>query len=255
MPSYVIYYTQGNTNGPFDIYLSGSSGLTLYASNVPQSNLVTGYLVTFPDGIPSSSIDVFDVSFGCFTDQNVPFPSVTPSVTPSITISPSKTPSITVSPSKTPSVTVTPSVTPSVTPPPSVSRTPSVTPSISVSPGASSTPTPTPSITRTPSPSLPPTYTAYMMGTGFSQAYLACYDFNHSGVMNTIYITTPTPVSYGTVSVGDRVFTLSSGGYAYVIGGNQWYAISSWYPVLTARACQIDNLGYITNITLTNLCS
>jgi len=175
MPTYVIYYTQGNTPGPFDIYLSGSSGLTLYASNVPQYELVNGYTITFPNGIPSSSVNVFDVSFGCFTDENVPWPSVSPSVTPSITITPSRTPSITVSPSITPSMTVTPSVTPTITPPPSPSptSTPSVTPS--QSPGASPSPTPTPTPSRTPSASPNPCY--FYMGTcdsSFTQGWLAC---------------------------------------------------------------------------------
>lgn len=252
MPTYVIYYTQGNTPGPFDVYLSGSSGLTLYASNIPQYELVNGYLVTFPDGIPSSSINVFDVSFGCFTDQNVPFPSVTPSVTPSITITPSRTPSITVSPSRTPSVTVTPSVTPSVTPPPSVTRTPSVTPSVSVSPGTSLTPTPTPSVTRTPSPSPPPTaFTAYRTGNGgFSSAYLACYDYNQGGAFTgtNVYIADPS------IIVGTRVYIFTGTAYTPLVGNNLWYSISSFFPV-TSRACQIDNNGYITNITLTNLCT
>lgn len=248
MPTYVIYYTQGNTPGPFDVYLSGSSGLTLYASNIPQYELVNGYLVTFPDGIPSSSINVFDVSFGCFTDQNVPFPSVTPSVTPSITITPSRTPSITVSPSRTPSVTVTPSVTPSVTPPPSVTRTPSVTPSISVSPGASPSPTPTPSVTRTPSPSSPPNVSTYGTSPGFSSAYLACYNFNTNGGFTNGWVYVQEPPG---LTVGSTVYELGPSGYTPLIGGNLWYAMGVSYFGF-ATAFQINNSGVITNSAYSN---
>jgi hypothetical protein len=250
MPTYIIYYNQGNSSGPFDVYLSGSSGLTLYASNIAQWQLVNGYLVTFPDGIPSSSIDIFDTSYGCFNEQNIPFPSVSPSVTPSLSITPTVTPSISVSPTVTPTVTRTPSVTPSITPPPSITRTPSVTPSISRSPGASSTPTPTPSITRTPSATTPPTYTAYIMTAGYSQAYLACYDFNQGGGLTSpnIWITDPV------IAIGTRVYSLSGGVYTPIVGNNLWYAIASWFPV-SSRACQIDNSGYITDIALTNNCT
>ena len=246
MPTYIVYYTQGNSNGPFDIYLSGSSGLNLYASNIPKYELVNGFTVTFPDGIPSSSVDVFDVSYGCFTDNNIPFPSVSPSITPSISITPTITPSISVSPSITPSKTVTPTVTPSVTPPPSVTRTPSVTPSISRSPGASPSITPTPSITRTPSPSPPPNYTSYGTTLGYAQSYLACYNFNAYGFNGGwVYVT-----GTGGLVVGTRVYQLDGfGNYVPIIGGNQWYAIGAWYLSLPA-ACQIDNNGYITTALL-----
>jgi hypothetical protein len=248
MPTYIVYYSQGSSNGPFDIYLSGSSGLNLYASNIQKYQLVNGYLVTFPDGIPSSSVDVFDVSYGCFTDQNVPFPSVSPSITPSISITPTRTPSITVSPSITPSVTATPSATPSVTPPPSItpSLTPSVTPSLS--PGASSSPTPsiTPSrtITRTPSPSPPANYTAYQISTAYSSAYLACYNVNRYGYTGGfVYLTSPP-------AIGVRVY-INISGYVPFNGGSQYYAISNWGPA--GSAIVIDSSGYITSF-LSNYC-
>ena len=246
MPTYIVYYTQGNTPGPFDIYLSGSSGLNLYASNIAQWQLVNGYLVTFPDGIPSSSIDIFDTSYGCFNEQNIPFPSVSPSVTPSLSITPTVTPSISVSPTVTPTVTRTPSVTPSVTPPPSITRTPSVTPSISRSPGASPTPTPTPSITRTPSSSPPPNYVAYGSTIGYSQAYLACYQFNTGGFNGGwIYFVNPPGPILGAIAYSSPGVPL--------VGGNLWYAIGSYYisPGF-ATAFQIDNSGIVVNIQYSN---
>ena len=245
MPTYIVYYTQGNSNGPFDIYLSGSSGLNLYASNIPKYALVNGFTVTFPDGIPSSSVDVFDVSYGCFTDNNIPFPSVSPSITPSISITPTRTPSITVSPSITPSKTVTPTVTPSVTPPPSVTRTPSITPSISRSSGASPSITPTPSITRTPSPSPPPNYIAIGATLGYGQAYLACYNFNLYGFNGGwIYYTNPP----GLV-IGATVYQVNGfGSYVPVTGGNLWYALGNWVLGF-ATPYQINNSGVIVDIS------
>jgi hypothetical protein len=242
MPTYVISYTQGNTPGPFDVYLSGSSGLTLYASNVQQYELLNGYTVTFPNGIPSSSVAVFDLSFGCFTDQNVPFPSVSPSITPTPTRTPSITPSITVSPSITPSITVTPSITPSRTPPPSVTRTPSVTPSISRTPDASPSPTPTPSITRTPSPSPPPNYATIGSTSGFTQGYLACYNFNtEGGFSQWLYVQDPPGLVVGTT-----VYQSGPSGYVPLVGGDLWYAMGFSYIGL-ASAYQINNSGVVIN--------
>jgi hypothetical protein len=147
MPQYVIYYEEGETNGPFSIFLSGSSGLTLYSSSVSLAQLQAGFIITFDDGIPSSSVLIDTQAYGCDVAQQLTFPSPTPTRTPSITI----TPSITRTPSLTP--TITPSYTPSITVPPSL--TPSITLSIStsppLSPGASLSPTPTISVTRTPS--------------------------------------------------------------------------------------------------------
>lgn len=236
MPTYIISYTQGNSSGPFDVYLSGSSGLNLYASNVPQFALANGYTVTFPDGIPSSSIEVFDVSYGCFTTQNVPLPTTSPSVTPSITVTPSKTPSITVSPSLTPSITRTPSVTPSVTPEPSPTATPTVTPSITASPDTSPTPTPTPSVTRTPSASPPINYTDlfYLVRPGASTSYLACYGLlnNFTNTNVQIYIQTPAGVPvFEPLTLGTVIYITTSNFpniYAPFVGGNQWYYINSY---------------------------
>jgi hypothetical protein len=147
MPQYVIYYEEGETNGPFSIFLSGSSGLTLYSSSVSLAQLQAGFIISFDDNIPSSSVLIDTQAYGCDVAQQLTFPSPTPTRTPSITI----TPSITRTPSLTP--TITPSYTPSITIPPSL--TPSITLSIStsppLSPGASLSPTPTVSITRTPS--------------------------------------------------------------------------------------------------------
>lgn len=248
MPIYVVYYTQGSSNGPFNIYLSGSSGLNLYASNIPKYQLVNGYTVTFPDGIPSSSVDVFDVAYGCFTNQNVPFPSVTPSVTPSITVSPSVTPSITVSPSVTVTPTKTPSVTPSITPPPSVTptQTPSVTPSHT--PDASVTPsptiTPTPSITRTPSPSPPPVYTfAPTTKQGWAQNYVPCSNiFNVT--LNSTVMNTSAP------NVGTFVYSvnLNTNPYTYtpINGNNLWWGITWSNNPALIRSVQINTSGQIT---------
>lgn len=250
MPTYIVYYNQGNSPGPFDIYLSGSSGLTLYASNIAQWQLVNGFQVTFPDGIPSSSVDVFDLSYGCFTDQNVPFPTPSPTVTPSISVTPSVTPTISFTPTVTPTISLTPTVTPSFTPPPTATPTITITPTISATPLQSPTPTRTPTVTRTPSATAPPTYTAYIMTAGYSQAYQACYDFNQGGGLTSpnIWITDPI------IAIGTRVYFLSGGVYVPVTGNNLWYAIASWFPV-SSRACQIDNSGYITDIALTNNCT
>lgn len=178
MPNYVIYYTQGNSPGPFDIYLSGSSGQTLYASSITRPQLEAGYVVNVPLGVPSSSIVVTNEAFGCANEEVLPFPSSTvsptptPTVTPSITATPSITPTIT--PTVTPSRTITPTVTPSRTITPTV--TPSITPSFSI--GASQTPTPTVTITRTPtitpspSPSVPPLYE--YQNCGYGDASTAC---------------------------------------------------------------------------------
>jgi len=196
MPTYIVYYSQGNSNGPFNVYLSGSSGLNLYASNIPRSQLELGYTVTFPDGIPSSSVDVFDMAYGCFTEQNVPFPSVSPSVTPTPTRTPTITPSITVSPSITPSITVSPTVTPSLTPVPTSSPTLTPTPTPTKTSYASQTPTPTvtptPSITRTPSPSPIPVYGLYgcSPGTPWTLGFqnITCYQGANGVLTQWVYL-------------------------------------------------------------------
>lgn len=238
MPTYIVYYSQGNSNGPFDIYLSGSSGLNLYASNIPKYELVNGFTVTFPDGIPSSSVDVFDVSYGCFTDQNVPFPSVSPSITPSISITPTRTPSITVSPSVTPSISVTPTATPSITPPPSI--TPSITPSVTVS----TTPNPTPTVTRTPSPSPPPQQLLLYVGTQpiYAAGYIACSSW-FSGVA-------PVDTFYYVRALTNNLtgYTLFSNpeGDIPVIGNNK-FIVLSYQGTGVGEVIQVNNVGLILN--------
>jgi hypothetical protein len=184
MPTYVIYYDQGNSPGPFNVYLSGSSGQTLYASNVTRPELEAGYLVNVPLGVPSSSIVVTNEAFGCANEEILPFPSPSLSVTPTPTITPSITPtrsiSATVTPTVTPSRTLTPTVTPTRTVTPSVTL--SVTPSPTI--GASQSPTPTPTITRTPSitPSSPPplVFTEFI-GCGWgATAFDACNNAAYS---------------------------------------------------------------------------
>lgn len=259
MPTYVIYYNQGNTPGPFDIYLSGSGGLTLYASDVSQYALLNGYVITFPDGIPSSSVAVFDISYGCFTDQNIPWPSVSPSVTPSITRTPSITPSITVSPSITPSVTKTPSVTPSVTPPPSVS--PSLTPSSSPNTSPSSTPSVTP--TRTPSPTVPIIYNEnfYLVSPGANSAYLACYSYinNNNNQNIQIYIATPANIPVvSPLTLGTIVYIRTNPNpvvYSPFQGNNQWYFIDTYISQNIGGEgyfYQITNAGAIIGVSYQN---
>jgi hypothetical protein len=249
MPVYIVYYSQGNSNGPFNVYLSGSSGLNLYASNIPRSQLELGYTVTFPDGIPSSSVDVFDMAYGCFTEQNVPFPSVSPSVTPSITVSPSITPSVTVTPSITVSPSKTPSVTPSATPAPTVSptQTPSVTPSLSPQASPSATPsiTPTPSITRTPSTSPPVVYTLFGSTSSAAYAWGACINANY-GVAQYFYCTTyPSGAPI-------RVFQLIGGSYLPFNGGSLWYVFWLNGVGMPLASYQIDAGGYVLSTQYVN---
>jgi len=245
MPTYIIYYNQGNSSGPFDVYLSGSSGLTLYASNIAQWQLINGYQVTFPDGIPSSSVDVFDMSYGCFTEQNVLFPTPSPTVTPTITVTPSKTPTITVTPSITRTASVTPTATPSFTPPPSVTPSLTATPSISATPLLSPTPTRTPSITRTPSMSVPVTYNSYGITVypGRPSAYQACYEFNTNGFSGGwVYFQEPIGPAVGAIAY---TIDYSLGTYVPFIGGDLWYAIGSWYISGLASSYQISNSGVV----------
>jgi hypothetical protein len=163
MPQYIIQYDQGTAPGPFNIYLSGSSGLSLYASNITKAQLDTGFVISFNDLIPSTSVVIDNIAFGCATEEILPFPSQTPSYTPSVTITPSITatpsitptitPSITPSPTITPTRTITPTLTPtltpSITPSPSINA-PSLTPSMTVSVTPSYTPTRTPTTTPIP---------------------------------------------------------------------------------------------------------
>jgi hypothetical protein len=149
MPQYLIHYDQGNSPGPFNIYLSGSSGLNLYASNVSKTTLEGGFIITFDDGIPSSSVVIDNTGYACDTDLQLVFPSPTPTITPSISITPTATKTPTVTPTRTPTITPTLTITPTVTPTRTITPTltPSITPTRSI--GASLTPTLTPTITRT----------------------------------------------------------------------------------------------------------
>lgn len=174
MPTYVIYYDQGNSPGPFNVYLSGSSGQTLYASNVTRPELQAGYLVNVPVGVPSSSIVVTNEAFGCANEEILPFPSPTTSPSPTPTVTPSITPTRTITPSVTPTVTPSRTITPTITP--SRTITPTATPTITPSPsiGASATPTPTPTITRTPSITPTPSPSAFPL-----------YEYTNCGWGNT----------------------------------------------------------------------
>lgn len=152
MPQYVIYYEEGETNGPFSIFLSGSSGLTLYSSSVSLAQLQAGFIITFDDNIPSSSVLIDTQAYGCDVAQQLTFPTPTFTRTPSMSVTPSITVSPSLTPTTTPSITLSPSLTPTITPSItlSVSRTPSLSsgapiPSLSLTP--SLTPTRTPSTT------------------------------------------------------------------------------------------------------------
>jgi hypothetical protein len=182
MPQYIIQFTQGTTPGPFNIFLSGSSGETLYASNVTKTQLEAGYIVSFPDGIPSSSVVITNEAFGCATEEVLIFPTPTPTITPSTSIPASPTPTPTVTPTFTPTITPTRTVTPSFTPAPTITptRTPTRTPTLSI--GATPSLTPTPTITRTPSitPTNEPSLQFFEF-TGCGYGYTvpdACYDYS-----------------------------------------------------------------------------
>ena len=195
MPQYIITYTEGTAPGPYNIFLSGALGpLSLYASNVTKTQLQNGFIVSFDDNIPSSSVLVDNISFGCTTEQKLIFPTPTPTktptrtITPSITATPSITPTITptltptrtITPTRTPSITATPSITPSITPSntinPSITPTPSITPSLTV--------TRTPTIT--PSPSVSPTVICKTY-TLINQDFMECiaYSFISCGGTST----------------------------------------------------------------------
>jgi hypothetical protein len=258
MPSYVIYYNQGNTPGPFDVYLSGSSGLTLYASNISRYELTNGYLVTFPDGVPSSSIDVFDISYGCFTEQNVPFPSQTPSITPSVTKTPSVTLSISVSRTPSKTVSVSPTRTPSFTPPPSNS----VTPTPTSTPGASQSTSPSPSPTRTPSATTPIVYDDrfYLVRPGGNTAFQACItSLNPTAYDFSIFIATPANITLSNpLTVGTIILTRSSNipyTYSPFVGGNLYYLIDTWISaggLGDGYFYQINNSGVVLNVVSQN---
>jgi hypothetical protein len=156
MPQYIITYTEGTAPGPYNVFLSGALGpLSLYASNVTRAQLQNGLVITFADGIPSSSVLIDNISYGCATEQKLTFPTPTPTKTPTRTITPTITPTRSITPTKTPTITPTRSIDPTRTPTitPTRTITPSITPSSTIN--ATVTPTvtraPTPTVTRTPS--------------------------------------------------------------------------------------------------------
>jgi len=237
MPNFYIYYQEGIANGPYDVYLSGSSGLTLYGTGVTQAQMEAGYVISLPSGFTSSSVVVFDMAYGCATQDIVPFPTPTFSPTPSISVTPSKTPSISVTPSVTITPSATVSVTPSLTPPPS--NTPSVTPSVTPSqtPLISISPTPSITISRTPSVT-PPVSNALYMGTtsnSYTAAYLACAGF----ASNRGYYTLP----YTGLAVGSVLYDNSNLTIPFVGNGN-WIAVSylGTGPIV---AIQVNSSGVI----------
>jgi len=237
MPDFYIYYQEGIANGPYDVYLSGSSGLTLYGTGVTQAQMEAGYVISLPSGFTSSSVVVFDMAYGCATQDIVPFPTPTFSPTPSISVTPSKTPSISVTPSVTITPSATVSVTPSLTPPPS--NTPSVTPSVTPSqtPLISISPTPSITISRTPSVT-PPVSNALYMGTtsnSYTAAYLACAGF----ASNRGYYTLP----YTGLAVGSVLYDNSNLTIPFVGNGN-WIAVSylGTGPIV---AIQVNSSGVI----------
>lgn len=158
MPQYIITYTAGTAPGPYNIYLSGSSGLNLYASNVTRTQLQNGFIISFDDGIPSSSVLIDNTSFGCATEEILVFPTPTPTKTPTPTITPTRTATPSVTPTITPSITPTRSIEPTRTPTLTLSTSipASVTPSPSFNPTVTPTRTITPSLTITRTPSITP---------------------------------------------------------------------------------------------------
>ncbi len=249
MPTYIIHYNSGDSHGPFNIFLSGSYGLSPYASNVTRQQLEGGYSVVVPSNVNSSSVEVFDMSVGCTGFEILPFPSPSPSTTPSISISPSITPSISISPSITPSLTTTPSITPSVTPPPSIS--PSATPSITPSstPGVSPSPTPSISISRTPSATPPPPPSTLWLGRGEqfpTQDYLACNVKNISTAYYTLY-------NY--ISVTDVIFT--DPGLTVpltAVTNNGWLALNYYGVSYSWVVVRLNSSGVVQEIS-SNSCT
>jgi hypothetical protein len=246
MPDFYIYYQEGTANGPYDVYLSGSSGLTLYGSGVTQAQMEAGYVISLPSGFTSSSVVVFDMAFGCATQDDVPFPTPTLSPTPTISVTPSKTPSISVTPSVSATPSVTPTVTPSLTPPPS--NTPSVTPSITPSqtPLISISPTPSITISRTPSMSQPPPANLLYIGTPagvYTAGYLACSAYD-TIASTAYYILAGADLGAGNVLYSNAACTIP------VIGNNRWIALSYLGIGPITGVVQVANDGVISNTTI-----
>jgi len=164
MPQYIITYTEGTAPGPYNVFLSGALGpLSLYASSVTKTQLQNGFVISFADGIPSSSVLIDNLSFGCTTEQQLTFPSPTPTKTPTRTITPSITATPSITPTRTPTITPTRSVDPTRTPTVTPTRTitPSITPSNTINPTVTPTRTITPSLTVTRTPSITPSMSPF----------------------------------------------------------------------------------------------
>jgi hypothetical protein len=246
MPDFYIYYQEGTANGPYDVYLSGSSGLTLYGSGVTQAQMEAGYIISLPSGFTSSSVVVFDMAYGCATQDDVPFPTPTLSPTPTISVTPSKTPSISVTPSVSATPSVTPTVTPSLTPPPSV--TPSITPSVTPSqtPLISISPTPSITISRTPSISPPPPPNLLYIGTPagvYTAGYLACSAYD------TIASTAYYILAGASLAAGNYIYTDVDCNIP-VIGNSRWIALSYFGIGPIISTIQVANDGEILTTTI-----
>lgn len=151
MANYFLQLTTGTAPGPFDVYLSGSSGETLYSSDVTKVQLQAGISINVPDGVPSSSVVVYNNAYGCSNEVQVMFPTPpasltpTPSITPSIT--PTITPTLSIAISITPTISISPTVSISISPSPTITPTRTITPSPTITPSITATPSITPSVT------------------------------------------------------------------------------------------------------------
>jgi hypothetical protein len=246
MPTYTIFYTEGTANGPYDVYLSGSSGLTLYGSGITQTQMEEGYIISLPNGFTSSSVVIFDMAFGCATQDNVPFPTPSVSITPSISVTPSTTPSISITPSVSATPSVTPTVTPSLTPPPSV--TPSITPSITPSQTPLISISPTPSITISRTPSVTPSTPSNLLYVGtpagvYTAGYLACAAY--PSMANTAYyILAGGSTAPGNVLYSNPACTIP------VVGNSRWIALTYLGIGPIIGVIQVNNSGVILNSTI-----
>ena len=205
MPQYIITYTEGTAPGPYNIFLSGALGpLSLYASNVTKTQLQNGFIVSFADGIPSSSVLIDNISFGCATEQKLVFPSPTPTKTPTISITPTRTATPTITPTVTPTITPTRSIEPTRTP--TITATPSITPSITPSntfnPTVTPTRTITPSLTVTRNPSITPSPSTISCFEFGAQA-----DFNESGPSSYTVFFIDCNGAAGDITVGNSTTT------------------------------------------------
>jgi len=248
MPGYTINYVEGSTPGPFNVYLSGSGGLTLYASNITKLQLEAGYFVSLEDGSPYDAIVISNAAYGCATEEVLPLPSPPPSFTPSISITPSISATPATSPSMTPSLTPTRTITPSISRTPSLTptRTPSITPS--KSPGASLSPTPSISITRTPSisPSVPPLITIAAISANYSQPGNDYYVDANITLNSNVTVNTTFIFRVNTAD-GQTVLDVTVPAGSNIGFGTTLYGNSSPEPVTSACIISCDN----PNVVLT----